>query len=154
MIDALLNDTDDSSVDATSVSVVTGPVNGTHTIDSVTGEITYTHDGTDTTSDSLTYTVLDIDGVPSNIATVSIFIGDETNQAVQFDGVNDWVNIPNLTFPGDFTVEGWMSIAPGLNQYDVLFGRVGPGQNFNFFSGRPPSVRPSGRGDRSNADES
>jgi fibronectin type 3 domain-containing protein len=54
------------------------------------------------------------------------------NRAVQFDGVNDWVNIPNLTFPVDFTVEGWMSIAPGLNQYDVLFGRVGPGQSFNF----------------------
>ncbi|MDX1418437.1 MAG: T9SS type A sorting domain-containing protein, partial [Rubricoccaceae bacterium] len=43
-------------------------------IDSGTGAITYTHDGSATTTDSLTYTVDDVDGATSNVATVLLTV--------------------------------------------------------------------------------
>ena len=45
---------------------------GSTTVDPVTGEISYQHDGVSTTDDSFTYTVADDLGLPSNVATVTI----------------------------------------------------------------------------------
>ncbi|WP_372993953.1 Ig-like domain-containing protein, partial [Sulfitobacter sp.] len=50
-----------------------GPTNGTVTI-ATDGTFSYVHDGTDTTSDSFTYTVKDADGEVSNEATVAVTI--------------------------------------------------------------------------------
>jgi hypothetical protein len=67
------------------------------------------------------------------------------NLALSFDGVNDWVNIHDFSLNGDFTIEGWMSMGPGINQHDVLVGSFGPGQKVNFFASAarlfaPPDV--------------
>ena len=75
-VDVTANDTDaDGTIDdATVAAGVTAPQNGGIAIDPVTGVITYTHDGSETISDSFTYTVNDDSGATSNEATVTITI--------------------------------------------------------------------------------
>ncbi len=34
---------------------------------------------------------------------------------INLDGINDWVNIPDLTLINDFTIEGWFKLAPGID---------------------------------------
>ncbi|MFV1963763.1 MAG: Ig-like domain-containing protein, partial [Acidimicrobiia bacterium] len=58
-IAVLGNDSDpDGTLDTTTVTIVTPPANGT-VLDDGAGLLTYTHDGSVTTSDSFTYTVAD-----------------------------------------------------------------------------------------------
>ena len=81
LIDVLGNDTDaDGTIDATSVVIVDQPAEASSfSVDPVTGEISYTHNGSDN-SDSFTYTVRDDDGAISNVATVAITV-TASNQA-------------------------------------------------------------------------
>ena len=76
VIDVLVNDRDDSKVMPGSVSIVSDPKHaGSITVDPETGEITYTHDGGDATSDTFQYVVKDDEGLASSPATVYISIG-------------------------------------------------------------------------------
>ncbi len=68
------NDTDDGSLDLTSVVVTVSPVTGTVTVNPTTGEITYTPNANVNGSDSFQYTIKDNSGATSNVATVSITI--------------------------------------------------------------------------------
>lgn len=68
------NDTAGSSdLDLTSIVIVSQPANGTAQANA-DGTITYTHNGSATTSDTFTYTIKDLLGVESNLATVTINI--------------------------------------------------------------------------------
>ncbi len=139
-INVLTNDEDsDGSLDVSSVTKVTEPDNGTATINTTTGLITYTHDGSATTSDSFTYTVLDNEGTVSNVATVSITINSSSASCgigIELDGINDLINIPDLVLRGDFTLEGWVKLAPGIDHKDGLLGD-GVYTHLNFVSGKP-----------------
>ncbi len=141
LIDVLDNDSDsDGLLAQDSVTIDTQPANGEVEVDLNTGEVTYIHDGSSTTSDSFTYTVEDDDGEVSNIAAVLISITTDIascGMGVELDGNNDWVNIPNLTLAGDFTFEGWVKLAPGIDNKDALFGQEGSGPDFNFYQGKP-----------------
>ena len=69
------NDSDpDDGLDLTSITILAGPTNGT--IDSINadGTVTYTHNGTETLSDSFTYTIDDLTGMTSNTVTVSLTV--------------------------------------------------------------------------------
>ncbi len=69
------NDTDpDDGLDLTSITLVSGPTNGT--IDSINndGTVDYTHNGSETLSDSFTYTINDVGGNTSNTVTVSLIV--------------------------------------------------------------------------------
>ncbi len=81
-IPILDNDTDiDSDLDPASVNVIgEGPSNGTFTIDTADGSITYTPNQNFSGSDSFTYTVEDEQGAVSNVATVTINV-DSVNDA-------------------------------------------------------------------------
>ncbi|HEY3404580.1 MAG TPA: Ig-like domain-containing protein, partial [Ohtaekwangia sp.] len=75
LIDILANDSDiDDVIDATSVTIVSPPANGTFTVDPVSGEVTYTPDAGYLGTDSFTYTVEDASGAISVIITVSILV--------------------------------------------------------------------------------
>ncbi|MFT3880015.1 MAG: Ig-like domain-containing protein [Gemmatales bacterium] len=70
------NDSDvDGTLDLTSIEITQAPAHGTFVIHA-DGTVTYTHDGSATTSDSFKYTIKDNDGKPSNEATVTITIAD------------------------------------------------------------------------------
>ncbi|MCG8604644.1 tandem-95 repeat protein, partial [bacterium] len=87
-IDVLANDSDsDGTILAGTVSVTTGPANGSSSIDGITGEITYTPNADFFGVDSLTYTVLDDDSIASNAATVSVTVTDVNDAPVAADDV-------------------------------------------------------------------
>ncbi|WP_164101630.1 tandem-95 repeat protein [Candidatus Laterigemmans baculatus] len=70
--DVLANDSDsDGTIDPATVEILSGPTHG-QTIVHVDGRITYVPATDYVGSDSFTYQVLDDDGAPSNVATVSV----------------------------------------------------------------------------------
>ena len=141
IIDVLANDSDSSvSLVPDSVTIQTAPVNGSVWVDQIEGLVVYTHNDSATTRDSFTYTVRDIHGIMSNESTVSITIASNPvascGKALGLDGVNDWVNIPDLRLAGDFTIEGWFNLAPGIDYRDAIFGQEGSGPDIHFSAGR------------------
>lgn len=70
-VSVLENDLDDIGIDPATVTIVDQPLNGTVTVDAVTGVISYFH-GSDSLRDSFTYTVADNRGQVSNTATVNV----------------------------------------------------------------------------------
>lgn len=79
-IDVLANDTAVDPLDASSVNIVTPPSNGTASVNSQ-GKIIYTPLSTYQGSDTIEYTVRDVYGSISNIATVTITVicaGEDT----------------------------------------------------------------------------
>ena len=110
-IDVLVGATDpdgDNTIDPTTVTIVTAPAHGTTTINPTTGVITYTHDGSETLTDTITYTIDDTTGATSAPATITITITP----------VNDG---PPATVDSTATVtEG------GTTTIDVLVGATDP----------------------------
>ena len=75
-INVLANDTDiDNALNPTSVTITAVPVNGSTTINTVNGRVTYTPNSNFTGLDSLGYTVQDVAGATSNQAVVHISVG-------------------------------------------------------------------------------
>ncbi len=73
-INLAINDTDiEAPVDLTSIVIATVPSNGTIVVNA-NGTVDYTHDGSETVSDSFTYTILDTGGTVSNSALVSLTV--------------------------------------------------------------------------------
>jgi hypothetical protein len=74
VIDVPGNDSDpDGNLDLTSVDIVTGPSNGTVTVDPITGEITYEPDENFEGTDTFTYQICDTDGA-CDTATVTVTV--------------------------------------------------------------------------------
>lgn len=73
-VDVLNGDVDEGAVDPTTVVMQSGPSNGSVSINSSTGVMTYTHNGGNLAPDSFTYTVQDDSGQTSNTATVYIAV--------------------------------------------------------------------------------
>ncbi|MGO3453018.1 MAG: VCBS domain-containing protein [Marinomonadaceae bacterium] len=74
-IDVLANDTDvDGTIDPTTVVITTQPESGTVSVNSETGEITYTPNADYNGEDSFEYTVQDNEGLVSNAATVNLTV--------------------------------------------------------------------------------
>ncbi|MCA9422642.1 MAG: tandem-95 repeat protein, partial [Nitrospira sp.] len=68
-------DTDvDDGLDLTSITIVSGPTNGTIASINPDGTVTYTHNGSATITDSFTYTINDLAAATSNTVTVSLVV--------------------------------------------------------------------------------
>ncbi|MDA0739727.1 MAG: Ig-like domain-containing protein, partial [Nitrospirae bacterium] len=79
-IGVLTNDTDDGGLNAASVTVVSGPTNGTTSVNSSTGAITYTPAAGYVGVDSFTYTVVDLQGITSNVAVVTVTVNEASSR--------------------------------------------------------------------------
>ncbi|NNL06475.1 MAG: cadherin-like domain-containing protein, partial [Gammaproteobacteria bacterium] len=78
-IDVAANDSDaDDGLDLASISIVSRPASGT-TVVNADGSVDYSHDGSNTTTDTFTYTIKDNSAAVSNTATVSITINAPVN---------------------------------------------------------------------------
>ena len=76
-IDVLTNDTDsDGSIESSTVTVTSGPSHGSTSLNTSTGEVTYSPDKDYHGADSFTYTVKDEDDETSNEATVEVEVKD------------------------------------------------------------------------------
>ncbi|MDH3617441.1 MAG: Ig-like domain-containing protein [Nitrosopumilus sp.] len=78
IINVVDNDSDDGILDLSSITITQAPSNELSLIENGDGTLSYTHDGTDTISDSFKYTINDNEGETSNEATVSITITEPT----------------------------------------------------------------------------
>jgi VCBS repeat-containing protein len=89
-LNVLANDTDsDGTLDATSVTI-TGATNGVATVNP-NGTVNFTHDGSETSTASFTYTVDDDGGATSNVATASLAVNAVNDPPVAFDDVGSVV---------------------------------------------------------------
>jgi VCBS repeat-containing protein len=87
-IDLAANDVDvDNSLVLNSIVIVGAPVNGTLIVNA-NGTVDYTHDGSQTLSDSFSYIISDISGAISNVATVNITV-IPVNDAPTTIGITD-----------------------------------------------------------------
>jgi len=99
IINVLNNDSDAESANLDS-SIVVGPNNGS-LVQNVDGSYTYTHDGSETSTDSFTYVAIDQQGASSSITTVSITV----------NSIND---VPIAVNDGITLLEGDSKIVPVL----------------------------------------
>ena len=84
-LDLAANDNDvDDGLNLASIAIVSAPVNGSIVV-YPDGTVDYTHDGTETTVDSFTYTIEDIAGATSNTVTVSLTITPVNDSPVAVD---------------------------------------------------------------------
>ncbi|MEM7132835.1 MAG: Ig-like domain-containing protein [Chloroflexota bacterium] len=74
LIDVVANDTDPNmDLDPTTVSVTSGPLNGSTTVDATTGAVTYTSTPSHVGSDNFTYQICDSGGL-CDTATVNVMV--------------------------------------------------------------------------------
>ena len=84
-LDLAGNDSDaDDGLDLTSIEMVSGPSNGSVVVNA-DGTVDYTHDGSETTVDSFTYTIRDASGQVSNTATVTLGVTPVNDPPVATD---------------------------------------------------------------------
>ena len=75
-LDLAINDTDvDDGLDLASITIIAPPANGS-VIVNADGSVEYTHDNSDTASDTFTYSIKDKSGAASNTATVNLSINN------------------------------------------------------------------------------
>jgi Concanavalin A-like lectin/glucanases superfamily len=63
-------------------------------------------------------------------------LDSDSDAAAAFNGQTRWVDIPDLDFPGDFTLEAWVRLSGDINSADAIVGQGGPGQDVNFYQER------------------
>ena len=86
------NDTDADSMDTITTNVVSMPFNyDTFRVNSTTGTFTYIHNGSETTTDSFSYRVLDGNGGSSQIVTTNITISPVNDCPSVVDPVPDFI---------------------------------------------------------------
>ncbi|MDZ7268412.1 MAG: tandem-95 repeat protein, partial [candidate division KSB1 bacterium] len=89
-INVLANDSDsDGTLDPASVTITTAAANGTTSVNSSSGAVTYTPNPGFAGSDSFAYTVRDNAGATSNAATVSITVSNSTISSLTFTPIAD-----------------------------------------------------------------
>jgi hypothetical protein len=86
------------AINTSSVVLVQAPLHGTATVNA-NGTITYTHNGSETTTDVLTYRVTDVNGNVSNVGTVNVSITP----------VND---LPTISAVADAATQEDVAVAP------------------------------------------
>ncbi|MDD5400061.1 MAG: tandem-95 repeat protein [Sulfurimonas sp.] len=86
VIDVVANDTDlDGTIDPTTVTITTDPTNGIVSVNTITGEVTYTPNANYVGADSFAYTVQDNEGAVSSPATVSLNVTSVNDAPVAND---------------------------------------------------------------------
>jgi O-glycosyl hydrolase len=64
------------------------------------------------------------------------FSSGKINNGVNLNGSGSWVNIPNKTLSGNFTLAAWVNLTGTISSADALIGQEGSGQCIDFSSGR------------------
>ncbi len=132
-IDVLANDTDNGTIDPTSIQIESAPAFGSAEVNGFTGEITYTHDGTTTTSDSFTYSVADTQGGRSAPATVTVSVTPLGSGVLLADGLVLRLESDSGVSAGGGEVSSWADQAGGL----LFFPEGAPAYVEDALNGQP-----------------
>lgn len=98
-VDALLNDEDsDGVLVPATLNITVFPLHGFLTVHPTTGVVSYTHDGSATTTDEFRYTVRDNDGAVSNEAVVAVQITNTPPLPFESDDFNCGLDTKRWTF--------------------------------------------------------
>ena len=97
LLRVLENDTDANRLDKSSVTIVSGPGNGTAVVDPSTGRVSYRANSAFSGVDSFTYTVRDAAGNVSNVATVTITVMSPPPTAGQSWVMNMYLDVLGRT---------------------------------------------------------
>ena len=62
----------------------------------------------------------------------AVFATGKLGNAISLDGTNSWVDIPNQSLSGDFTIAAWVNLSGTVNNQDALVGQDVWGQDINF----------------------
>jgi len=138
-VDVLANDSDsDGTLDPATVVVQGEPTRGAASVDASTGAITYIHDGSSATSDSLTYTVADNEGAVSNAATVLITItsGDGSTGVPVASGLVMQLETDQGVAATEGVVTGWADQSSSGNDLTA-------GGNPQFVASATPAGQPA-----------
>jgi len=103
VLDLATNDSDDNGdLDLTSIVITSQPANrATDVVVNADGTVYYTHDGSETTDDSFTYTINDLNGTSSTAATVDLTITAANDAPVlDLDGGVAGINFATLFTEG------------------------------------------------------
>ncbi len=113
-INVAANDTDvDGTIDVATIAIVALPANG-NAVANADGTVTYTHNGSETTSDSFTYTIKDNNGLVSNVATVVITVNPVNDAPVAVNDVGNTTSggITNINVASNDTdADGTVDVA-------------------------------------------
>jgi hypothetical protein len=135
VIDVLANDSDsDGSLVPASVTVTGGPSNGGTSVNTITGEVTYTPAAGWSGIDSFTYTVEDDSGAVSNEATVTVTVSSVNDPTVAVDdaaGTNEDVAVEIDVLANDSDSDG--SLVP--SSVTVTGGPTNGGTSVNTGTG-------------------
>ena len=116
VIDVLSNDNDpDGDLVPWSVTIQSDALNGTTSVNSSTGAVTYTPDANYYGDDSFTYTVNDNSAESSNTATVDITIGPMNDAPTVANPIADQQATEDASFSFTFPVNTFSEIDPGDN---------------------------------------
>jgi len=147
VLDILHNDEDpdgDGHLHGDAVQFTSDPLFGSFTFDAASGALTYSHGGTPSTSDRITYLVTDHDGLVSNEASICIEIlpGDFPSTAgrvLHFESGRDC----GAAADSQGTVSSWLDISGHGNHLSTLGGpTLVPGS-----PGGPPFLQLDGQDD-------
>ncbi len=121
VIDILANDSDaDGVLNPATVTIVDQPLNGTVTINTTTGAVTYQHDGGVSVDDTFTYTVDDEVNATSNTATVTITVGAGSLETVGL--VVALESDAGVSNDGGSGVLGWLDSSGQGNDLQTIIG--------------------------------
>lgn len=148
------NDLDlDDGLDLTSITIVSGPTNGTITSINTNGAVDYTHDGSETLTDSFTYTIRDLAGAISNTVAVSLTVTPVNDAPIMTsNGGGPNANISVITSTTGVTdveaidVEGATPIYSIVGGADAALFRIDPATGVLTFITAPDFRTPGDAG--------
>ena len=126
------NDADDG-LDLASIAIVSGPAYGA-LVDNGDGTIQYTHDGSETTDDTYTYTIDDLSAATSNVAAVDITIitGNDPPVATIISPLDNDIFLigESVDFVGTGIDPEDGDISSSLEWFSTKDGTIGNGASF------------------------
>jgi glucuronoarabinoxylan endo-1,4-beta-xylanase len=75
-------------------------------------------------------------GNTGTLTSGAAFTSGKINNGVNLNGSGSWVNIPNKTLAGNFTLAAWVYLSGTISSADALIGQEGTGQCIDFSSGK------------------